>query len=254
MVGIIERISERLSRGLWRARSLSVAKASIPDLRHQQTQAQRLRRDLDVILREADQRLTLPRIGSNLMEIPHNSDWSWRPPLWRNELAEPGAVSLREKADLGENVTLFHNCKRSEIIFAQRRNTCQGDLAPFGVVLEVLQFDGTYLSIAVACPDAAVDGLGRHHIVRVEMTMEQERAQNAHMRLNIRHGPNTETLKQQVYADEKGRAVVEFDLAYCEINEKRVEHMWLDVLYDNPAMNRFAMRDLVFCRFPRAEI
>ncbi|MCW1956322.1 MAG: DUF6478 family protein, partial [Roseobacter sp.] len=48
--------------------------------------------------------------------------------------------------------------------------------------------------------------------------------------------------------------VVEFDLAYSKINEKRVERIWLDLIFEGPDMNQVTLRDLTFSRRPRAEL
>jgi len=47
---------------------------------------------------------------------------------------------------------------------------------------------------------------------------------------------------------------VDFDLAYADVNENRVEGMWLDLIFEDPAMNQLRIRDLTFCRYPRAEL
>jgi len=46
----------------------------------------------------------------------------------------------------------------------------------------------------------------------------------------------------------------DFDLAYAELNENRIDSMWLDLILENPAMNQMRIRDLTFCRYPRAEV
>ena len=48
--------------------------------------------------------------------------------------------------------------------------------------------------------------------------------------------------------------MVEFDLGYSDINEKRVERMWLDLIFEGPEMNQITIRDITFCRYPRAEL
>ncbi len=48
--------------------------------------------------------------------------------------------------------------------------------------------------------------------------------------------------------------MVEFDLGYSDINEKRLERMWLDLIFEGPEMNQINMRDITFCRYPRAEL
>ena len=46
--------------------------------------------------------------------------------------------------------------------------------------------------------------------------------------------------------------MVEFDLAFSKLNEKRVEGMWLDLIFENPEMSQVTIHDLTFCRHPRA--
>ena len=54
--------------------------------------------------------------------------------------------------------------------------------------------------------------------------------------------------------DETGRAVVEFDLAYTKLNEKRIESAWIDLIFEGPDMNEITMHDLTLSRHPRSEI
>ncbi|MEM6564948.1 MAG: DUF6478 family protein, partial [Pseudomonadota bacterium] len=46
----------------------------------------------------------------------------------------------------------------------------------------------------------------------------------------------------------------EFDLAYANVNEKRIEKAWLDLIFENPRMNQVTLRDLTFSRRPRAQL
>ena len=48
--------------------------------------------------------------------------------------------------------------------------------------------------------------------------------------------------------------MVEFDLAYSRMNEKRVEKIWLDLIFEAPDMNQVVIRDLTFSRHRRAAI
>jgi len=48
--------------------------------------------------------------------------------------------------------------------------------------------------------------------------------------------------------------VVEFDLAYTKLNEKRVEKIWIDLIFENPEMSQVVLRDAYFSRRPRAEL
>ncbi len=56
-------------------------------------------------------------------------------------------------------------------------------------------------------------------------------------RLNIKHGPNVEQIVRELPLDEE-EVMVEFDLAYTKMNEKRVERMWLDLIFEGAEMNQ----------------
>ena len=126
------------------------------------------------------------------------------------------------------------------------------DLAPYGVRMDVFRFDGSFLSLVIDLPNEAVYGLRKTHLIRVEYIVEMEKPIEIFARLNIRHGPNTEQIVRElpIHEDE---VMVEFDLAYSKLNEKRVEAAWLDLIFEGPEMNQVTLRDLTFSRRPRAE-
>lgn len=233
------------------ARQARTAKLSI--LRKQRTRARLLRAHLDRLIHTAEERLALPVVGSNSFPKPHNADWAWRPELWRGPLPIPGLSSVQNKSMLGDEVTLFHDCDRSEITLRQVRNTRQEDLAPYGLRIDVFRFDGSFLSAVVDLPGGAVDGLKRTHILRVSSIIEMEKPIEIFVRLNIRHGPNTEQLVREVQVTGKD-VEVEFDLAYCTLNEKRIEKAWVDFIFEGPEMNQVTLRDLTFSRRQRAQV
>jgi hypothetical protein len=72
-------------------------------------------------------------------------------------------------------------------------------------------------------------------------------------RLNIKHGPNIEQIVRELPMMGE-EVMVEFDLAYTKINEKRVERLWLDLIFEGPEMNQITLRDVTFSRRPRAEL
>lgn len=240
-----------LNRWALSARAASEAKLSV--LRRQRTRARLLRAHLDRLIYVADERLALPVIGSNSFPKPHNADWAWRPEIWRGPLPQRGLSSVQSKSMLGEEVTLFHDCTRSELTLRQLRNHREQDLAPYALRLDVFNFDGSFLSLALDLPAPAVEGLKRTHILRVSTIIEIEKPIEVFVRLNIRHGPNTEQIVRELPAHQH-EAVVEFDLAYANLNEKRIEKVWMDLILDNPQMNQITFRDLTFSRRPRAQM
>lgn len=237
----------------WQRAGQQAAQASLPALRRQRDDARRLKTHLDKLINEAEGRLVRPLIGADQFPRPVTSDWSWRPDLWRQPLSCPGFASASRKARLDPQVTLFHDCDLGEISTRQIRNRRDKDLAPFSLALEVFHFEGTFLSFSVEFPgDAAIDLTGQH-LMRVDTLVESEQPVTAFARLNIQNGPNTErVLRKLEFAGPS--AQVDFDLAHLDLNERRVEKLWLDFIVENPAMNRVIIRDLTLCRHHRADL
>ncbi|MDX5401755.1 MAG: DUF6478 family protein, partial [Rhodobacterales bacterium] len=88
---------------------------------------------------------------------------------------------------------------------------------------------------------------------RMNTIVEMEKPLEIFARLNIRHGPNTEQIVRELPLHEED-IMVEFDLAYSSMNEKRVEKAWVDLIFEGPEMNQVILRDLTFSRRPRAEL
>lgn len=244
---------QRIILSRWARRAERAAHAELSVLRHDRQQARDLRQQLDHLLAVADERLAMPRIGSTSFPRPPGTDWAWRPLAWRGPLARPGIAGIASQTRLGEEITLFHDCRVSEITLRQIRNHGDGDLAPYGLALDVFGFDGSFLSLAVDLPDAACAGLARRHLIRLDTLVEAEKPIEIFARLNVRHGPNVEQVVREL-GTMPGSQAVEFDLAYTKLNEKRVEKAWVDLIFEGPQMNRVAVRDLTFARLPRAEL
>ena len=236
----------------WARMARKADRTDLPELRAQRRSARTIRQHLDTLIAVAESRLALPMIGSNAFPKPHGTDWSWRPQLWREPIPAKGRAAVENKEMLGDEVTLFHDCRISELTLRQLRNNRDKDLAPFGLRMDVFRFDGSFLSLVVDLPPASVDGLKRNHVIRVDTIVEMEKPLEIFARLNIRHGPNTEQIVRELplHAED---IRVEFDLAYSNLNEKRVEQMWLDLIFEGPEMNQVILRDVTFSRRPRAE-
>lgn len=228
-------------------------KVDLATLRAIRSKARKERRLLDQVLFIADERLTLPLIGSNAMPKPLHTDWAHRPEIWRGPIVPAGRAPIEPRTDLGNELTVHHDCKISEITIRQIRNSREQDLAPFGLMMDVFRFDGTFLSLAIQLPDSLIPGLSRRHLVRLEAQLEFEIPIEIFARLNVKHGPNVEQMVREIPMGEE-HSVVEFDLAYSEINEKRIEKVWVDFIFENPSMNQVIVRDLTFFRRPRAEM
>ncbi|UWR22299.1 DUF6478 family protein [Sulfitobacter sp. S190] len=236
------------------ARVARLARASdLAALRRQRLRARQLKAHLDELIHVADERLALPLVGSSSFPKPHNADWAWRPELWRGPLPKPGISSVQTRSMLGDEVTLFHDCAYSELTLRQLRNLREEDLAPYGLRMDVFRFDGSFLSLVLDLPTDGVTGLKKSHLVRMDAIIELEKPIEIFARLNIKNGPNTEQLVRELPMNAP-QVTVEFDLAYSNLNERRVESAWIDLIFEGPEMNEVTLRDLTFSRRPRAQI
>jgi hypothetical protein len=250
---VLDQLFHRRALRRWREAARGSDTADLTRLRTQRNQARALRNHLDQLIHVAEGRLALPTIGTSYFSKPHGTDWSWRPELWRGPLPEPGLSSVPTRSQLGNEVTLFHDCNFSELTLRQLRNTREEDLAAYGLRMDVFKFDGSFLSLVIDLPETAAQGMTRAHLMRVDTIIETEKPLEIFARLNIKHGPNTEQIVRELPLNEKD-VMVEFDLAYSRLNEKRIEKIWLDLIFEAPDMNQVVIRDLTFARHRRAAI
>lgn len=250
---ILDRLFQARAVQRWKRAAREAPDMPLSQLRVHRNNARQLRTHIDRLLHVAEGRLALPKIGSSSFPKPHGTDWAWRPDLWRGPLPVPGISSVPTKSMLGDEVTLFHDCIHSELTLRQLRNSRRADLAPYGLRMDVFQFDGSFLSLVVELPGQAVEGMTKSHLVRVDTIIETEKPLEIFARLNIRHGPNTEQLVRELPLSQQNVSV-EFDLAYSKLNEKRIERVWLDLIFEAPNMNQVTLRDLTFARHRRASI
>lgn len=250
---LLDTVLHRRALRAWRRTARNATEMTLDDLRRARSRAARLSYFLRETLAVADYRLALPVMGSNSFPRPHGTDWWWRPDAWRLPLPAPGMASVASRTVLADGVTLFHDCIRSELSLRQVRNTRESDLAPYGLRMDTFAFDGSFLSLAIGLPPEAAVGMTRDHLLRVDTIIETEKPIEIFARLNVRHGPNTEQLVRELPLNEQD-VMVEFDLAYSRLNEKRIEHIWLDLIFEAPDMNQVVLRDLTFARHPRAAL
>jgi hypothetical protein len=249
----LETLLHRRSLKRWARAGANAPQADLDTLRLWRGRARNLRRSLDQVIHEAEHRLALPVIGSNAMRRQMGTDWSWRPMLWRGPLPEPGMASVPTKAQICEGATIFHDCRKTELTVRQIRNTRESDLAPFGFRMDVFQFDGSFLSLVLDLPEEAARGLRLRHLIRLDLIVEMEKPLEIFARLNIKHGPNVEQIVREVPLT-SAETMVEFDLAYSKMNEKRVEKLWVDLIFERPEMNEVTLRDVTLSRRPRADL
>ena len=128
------------------------------------------------------------------------------------------------KSMLGGEISLHYDCDFSELSLRQLRNTREVNLAPDGLRVGVFNFEGSFLSLVIDFPEASVSGLKRKHLIRLKPIMELEKPLEIFARLNIKHSPKTEQVVRELPLNDTV-PIVEFDLAYTKLNEKRVDSM-----------------------------
>ncbi|MEL6914552.1 MAG: DUF6478 family protein [Pseudomonadota bacterium] len=250
---MIQYMLKRGSQELWARLARRSGAMPLSALRAAAGRARDVRHHLNEIIATAESRLALPAIGATTFMKPRAADWAWRPALWRVPLPEVGQVAVESQTLLGTEANIFHDCRVSELTLRQIRNTREADLAPFGLRMDVFRFDGSFLSLVLDLPDGAVRGISKRHLIRMNTIVEFERPLEIFARLNLRHGPNTEQIVRELPLAQED-VWVEFDLAYSQINEKRVEKMWLDLIFEGPQMNQVIIRDVTMSRAPRADL
>jgi len=249
----LSRLLFKRSLRQWARAADAAEKAPISAVRRQRARARRLLVHMNRFAHVADNRLALPAIGSQAIRKAHDADWAWRPEAWCGPLPKTGIASVPTQSMLGEQLTLHHDCGLSELSLRQVRNTREADLAPFGLRMDVFRFDGSFLSLVLDFPREGVDGLKRKHLIRLEPIVEFEKPLEIFARLNVKHGPNTEQIVRELPLGDEN-PMVEFDLAYSKLNEKRVDAIWLDLIFEGPEMNQVTLRDVTISRRPRADI
>ncbi len=217
------------------------------------SRARALSKRVGKALQVAEGRLQLPLVGHAAIARPMHSDWAWRPELWSRPVSPSGRAAVASKTPFGKEARLFHDCPHAEITLRQVRNVRPEDVAPFGLRVDVFRFEGSFLSLVVDLPKDATEGLTRSHIVRLTVQVETESPLEIFGRLNVKHGPNIEQIVRE-FDRNSPDGMVEFDLAATDLQERRVDRAWLDLIFEGPHMNQITLSDVTLSRRPRAGV
>lgn len=251
---LIDRWHLRRVGEYWASQAKSAARLETATLHRLRGDARAMRRQIDAVLRVADGRLALPALTAGLPRMPLGTDWVWRPDVWRGPLPGIGTVAAGARTAISDDLALYHDCPLGEISLRQTRNQREADRAPFGLTLDVFGFQGSFLSLALTLPEPAVSGLSARHLIEVQVVMTSDVTLPAYARLNLQHGPNVAQVVSGLPAVASGVTSAAFDLAYAGLDQRPVVKAWLDLIFNDPAMTRVTLRDVVLSRRPRAEI
>ncbi|MTH78995.1 DUF6478 family protein [Paracoccus aestuariivivens] len=251
-----ERKSRERTMRLWAEMAESVQFMPQGQIRRLTDEALGLRASLNRFLMRGDRKASISQAALDALNLPGGTDWRWRPGFMAGHITPRGVASPVPGTRLGDRAAVWHDCEEQAIVLEQVQNPRATDLSPFGMRLEVFSFSGSFLSISIDLPTDALEGLTCNHIVRLETSMVVERPISVFARLNIGHGPNTDEILQPLQGLESGlqsQQVIEFDLAYIEMNEKRLEKIWLDLIFESPGMCAVEIRELFLSRHMRAD-
>lgn len=254
--GLRREVAEALDRRAerrWERAAEMAGRVDLATLETLRVRGRSLRSRIDRALHLVEARLSQPDEGAGRVPLPLHADWAWRPEPWAGPVSPKGHAAAADGTPISADTKLFHDCPLAECSLRQVRNIGAEDGAPFAVALDVLAFEGSFLSLAVELPDEGSDGLKRRHVVTVTLDAVAERATDFFARLNVRHGPNTEQLVLEGTLGD-GAVEVEFDLGYSAIEAGMVTRAWVDLILEEPAMNRVLFRDVTLSRRPRAEL
>ena len=251
-LGSLSQWALNFSDANWSKINQNLSGFALNDLGDVVTSAKELRNCLDKVIYSAEYKIRRPRIDTRLFNTSADTVWSWRPELWCDPIGKKGRVGVKSGLKLGQEVSIFHDCELQEISMRQVRNTRRDDLAPFGFVMDIYNFEGTFFSVAIDFPDGVIANMSTRHIVLMETRIQSEKPLEIFGRLNVRHGPNVEHIVRPLFIDDN-MAMIEFDLGYLRLNQKRIGQVWLDLIFSEPAMNQIKISDISFHRRPRAE-
>lgn len=250
------RVRARASRH-WRAILSELRAHGHPLHSDTRDEARELQQVLGTLLQSSEAAITANRGSLARMVLPSGTDWRWRPQILQARNPQSSLVAPESGSWLSSEVALFHDCARRALVLRQRRNRRATDLADYSLALEVMGFEGSYLSFSLSFPDQALQDLGGQHVIRLDALFDAERPAAAYARLNVQQGPNTETLLRKLGEDldqKDCRRTLEFDLGYADLSARKVDKVWVDILFESPAMNAMGLRDIVLSRHPRAQI
>lgn len=207
------------------------------------------------VLRSADHARADALFASAAPELlPHPplADWVWRPDLWQQALNLPAAPE--SGSILAPGVKLFHD--GGALTGNPTLTQAAGAQPPHPLDLQFAGFDGGYVSLVFDLPKKARAGLLRRHLIGIACRVRGESALAiVFARINVVCGPNRFQAQRRVPVPQGGGAMLaEFDMQEMAINERRLDAVWCDLVFSNPADGAVRLYDLILYRRPRAGV
>ena len=141
----------------------------------------------------------------------------------------------------------------AQITSRQIVQTGQKTLPAFGLSLDVYDFSSRYISLAIRLPAPAAKNLQKHHLLCLGYALKIRKPLTIYARLNVGNGPNTAEVIVK-FPDNCENSTVKFDLSSVKFAERRIKNIWVDLIFEAPAMNKITLEDIIFSRHPRAKL
>lgn len=163
--------------------------------------------------------------------------------LWRVGIAVAGDGPVQPAAEVGPGVRIFHDGAPDAV-----------QLWPVagGIGIALGDFEGTYVSLALALPDAVFRGLSSRHVLRLALRASLS-APIMRARVNLRCGPNVSRMLRKLEPD-RTHLVSEHDLWHLAFDEALLREAWVDILIEPMRRGRFAIEEVTLSRRWRAEV
>lgn len=229
------------------AQEREARKGELGRLREIRSDVRALQQRLHNLAQAVSERVQLPLLGTNVIRQTEGADWLHRPQVWHVPLRPASFVGPTTRTQIGDGLTLFHDCPLREMTLRQIRNTREQDFAVFGLNFDIFNFEGSFLSLAIELPQEAIERLSSKHILSVEVDLEVEKPIEMYVRANIKHGPNIDQVIREL-DQSRAPGVAEFDLTEIGIDPESLQKIWLDLIFDSPSMNMVLLRDVIIRR------
>lgn len=187
------------------------------------------------------------------IDLPSRTTWSMRPKVWSEVMDPQSHAPVKTGCKLAEGVTVYHDCSNPQISLRQHRPNESNVPAPFALLFDVLDFEGSYLSFVIEMPETIVPEVTKNDLIRLQCKIEMEAEEDIFIRLNVRNGPNVEQISRHLDLS-LDMPWVEFDMFYTSIDFHLISDIWIDVIVERPAMNSIRIDDLTLIRRPRASV
>ena len=243
-LSVLDQLRLRRMRGFWQRK----LKAGGIDTTLRQ-EAGRLRRILETV-EQAGLAVDAPPSDPS-KGLPGGTLWAIRPEPWDKPLRLEHGRAATNGDQIAGGVTLYFEAKEAKVFLRQSLSPQDSESA-FALSLDIAEFDGEYVSLALGLPKDEIPNVQRTDLIRLDLSYGSTVPINAVARANIKIGPNIERITREIDRT-RANPAVEFDLHYAELEAQEISDVWVDLIFERPSSNVITVNDLRLSRRPRAK-